>query len=89
VQTIASEVLSHSYPDLIQLRIRFDADLDEAISESQCDTQGMRANQAFLNDFSVSVDRYDAYVRDGLAPWSAQFDKVHQLVDDALDIGHE
>ena len=37
---------------------------------------------------SVNSDRYDAYVRDGLAPWVEQFDRVHQLVDKSLDIRH-
>ncbi len=37
---------------------------------------------------SVNSDRYDAYVRDGLAPWVEQFDRVHQLVDQALDTRH-
>ncbi len=48
----------------------------------------MRANQKFLNQFSANADGYDAYIRDGLAPWSAQFDKVHQLVDDVLGMTH-
>lgn len=88
VQTIASDILSSKYPDLIQSDIYFDSGMGEANQRFQCDSERMRASRAFLNDFSVSADRYDAYVRDGLAPWSAQFDKVHQLVDDALDVRH-
>ncbi len=85
----ANAQLPINYPDLIQLISYFDSEQGEVRSRPQCDEVKMRANQTFLNDFSVNIDRYDAYIRDGLAPWSAQFDKVHQLVDDALGISHE
>ncbi len=80
--------LPTSYPDLIQVASYFDTDIGEIRVRSKCDLDGMRANQKFLNQFSVNADGYDAYIRDGLAPWSAQFDKVHQLVDDALGMTH-
>ncbi len=80
--------LPSSYPDLIQLESYFDADVGEIRSNPQCDLDGMRADRKFLNQFSANADGYDAYVRDGLAPWSAQFDKVHQLVDHALGMTH-
>lgn len=88
LQTVASLNLSSAYPDIIQLAAYFDPELGEARTGVRCESKKMRANQAFLNDFSVNVDRYDAYIRDGLAPWSSQFDRVHQLVDDALGISH-
>lgn len=88
LQTVASLNLSSAYPDMIQLAAYFDPELGEARTGVRCESKKMRANQAFLNDFSVNVDRYDAYIRDGLAPWSSQFDRVHQLVDDALGISH-
>ncbi len=80
--------LPSSYPDLIQLESYFDADIGEIRGAPKCDLDGMRTNQKFLNQFSVNADGYDAYIRDGLAPWSAQFDKVHQLVDNALGMTH-
>ena len=89
LQTVASLNLSSAYPDIIQLAAYFDPELGEARTGVRCESKKMRANQAFLNDFSVNVDRYDAYIRDGLAPWSSQFDRVHQLVDDALGISHD
>ncbi len=48
----------------------------------------MRADQAFVNDFSANIDRYDAYIKDGLAPWALQVDEVHLLVDDSLGTQH-
>lgn len=80
--------LPSSYPDLIQLESYFDTEVGEVRSRVQCDLAKMRTNRSFLNQFSVNADGYDAYVRDGLAPWIAQFDRVHQLVDDALNINH-
>jgi hypothetical protein len=81
--------LSSEYPQLIKKVAFFDADLGEVSTTRQCDTDGMRVNQKFLNNFSENIDRYDAYVRDGLAPWSQQIDKVHQLVDQSLGIQHD
>jgi hypothetical protein len=76
------------YPDLLQIEAYFDPGLGEVRALSKCDLQGMRANQSFLNQFSTNVDGYDAYIRDGLAPWISQFSIVHQLLDKALNINH-
>jgi hypothetical protein len=88
VQIVGTIDLNEQYPDLLRLESYFDADRGEIDTHKQCDTDGMRANPKFLNSFSENVDRYDAYIRDGLAPWSLQIDKVHQLVDDALGMQH-
>jgi hypothetical protein len=77
------------HPDLIQATSYFDTEIGEIRSRHQCDLAGMRANQLFLNQFSANLDGYDAYVRDGLAPWSSKFDEVHLLVDQAIDFSHE
>ena len=81
--------LPSAYPDLIQAVSYFDTEIEEIRSRYQCDLAGMRANQSFLNQFSANADGYDAYIRDGLGPWSSQFDRVHQLVDQALGMDHE
>jgi hypothetical protein len=80
--------LPSSYPDLIQSTSYFDDEINEVRTHTKCDLVKMRADQSFLNRFSANADGYDAYIRDGLAPWSAQFDHVHELVDDILDIDH-
>jgi hypothetical protein len=80
--------LPSTYPDLIQSTSYFDTGITEVRTHFQCDLAGMRVNQSFLNQFSVNADGYDAYVRDGLAPWSSQFDRVHQLVDQVLGMSH-
>ena len=36
--------------------------------------------------FSLNADGYDAYIQDGLKPWSEQLDLVHKLVDESLGI---
>ncbi len=80
--------LPSTYPELMQLTSYYDADDGEIRFRAVCDLAGMRASQAFLNQWSANADGYDAYIRDGLAPWSAQFDKVHQIIDDSLGIDH-
>jgi len=66
----------------------FDETIGEVQTQNECDLAAMRANQPFLNQFSANADGYDAYIRDGVRPWSRQFDRVHELVDSALGIGH-
>jgi hypothetical protein len=89
LQASVSNNLSTSHADLIQLTAYFDQELNEAQSEYTCDIDGMRSNQLFMNRAAENVDIYDAFVRDGLAPWSAQFDKVHALVDAETGITHQ
>jgi hypothetical protein len=91
VQTAQSSFifLPAAYPELMQLESDYNADAGEIMFRSHCDLEKMRANQAFLNQWSANADGYDAYIRDGLAPWAAQFEHVHRLVDDALGITHE
>lgn len=62
--------------------------MGEIQTSNACDLASMRTNRAFLNQFSANADGYDAYVRDGLRPWSQQMDRVHKLVDNALGIDH-
>ena len=89
IQIVGTIDLPSTYPDLIQLESVFDLDKGEVASRFQCNVEKMRANQNFQNDFTANADRYDAYIRDGLAPWSVHLDKVHQLVDISLGIQHE
>ncbi len=89
IQIVGTIDLPSTYPDLIQLESVFDSDRGEFASRFQCAVEKMLTNQKFKNDFAANADRYDAYIRDGLAPWSMHFDKVHQLVDISLEIQHE
>lgn len=89
VQTTASIAIGSKYPDIVQMESYYDPKLKEARAHLQCDLEKMRASQVFLNDMAIGIDRYDAYVRDGLSPWSEQFAKVHILVDQALGLEHD
>jgi hypothetical protein len=80
--------LPRVFPELFNMTMYFDEEVGEVRTRNECDLGAMRANQAFLNQFSANADGYDAYIRDGLKPWSSQFDKVHALVDAALGIEH-
>ncbi len=48
--------LPSEYPVLIRLESYFDSDRDEVHTHLQCDTDGMRADQKFLNNISENVD---------------------------------
>jgi hypothetical protein len=80
--------LPAAFPDLFQLPMYFDDTLGEVSTRNDCDLAAMRSNRPFMNQFSANADGYDAYIRDGVRPWSLQFDKVHDLVDSALGINH-
>lgn len=88
VQTPAAHNLPMDHPDLIASSPFFDEALGETQAHYRCDLAGMRVSQRFLNATSENVDGYDAYLRDGLVPWSDQLEKVHGFVDRALGIDH-
>ena len=76
------------YPDLFQASTYTEADTGEIRLSAACDTASMKADRAFLNQFTINADSYDVFIRDGLAPWNAQFTKVHGLLDALLGITH-
>jgi len=87
-QTISSPDLVRLYPDLIEGSASFEPADNEVRGKYVCDSDGMRANRAFLNDFSRGINQYDAYVRDGLLPWNEQLTRVHSRVDVLLGESH-
>ena len=88
LQTLVRVDIPVEYPHLIQASSYFDRELNEYQQRYQCDLQGMRASSAFKSAISLSIDVYDAYLRDGLIPWIEQFDEVHRLLDRRLGIDH-
>jgi hypothetical protein len=91
VQTtsVSGRYMHSVFPELIKLKPFFNTELGEVQNKMECDLALMQSNQPFLNDFGISLDRYDAYIRDGLAPWIKQSDEVHDIVDGILGIAHE
>lgn len=88
LQTLSSPDLLGTYPNLIHWDSYFDSADNEIRGKNKCDIGGMRSNRAFLNDFSVAIDMYDAYVRDGLRPWNDQLIRIHEIVDSILGLDH-
>jgi hypothetical protein len=80
--------LPTAFPDLFQLTPYVDDSIGEVGNRMECDLASMRTNRPFLNQFGTNVDGYDAYIRDGVKPWSLQLERVHELVDNALNIDH-
>ena len=81
--------LPANYPNLIRSEPYFDQNLGEMQSRYTCDINQMRSNQAFLNAASENVDVFDAYLRDGLRPWSTHMTYLHTMLDTALIIRHQ
>jgi hypothetical protein len=77
------------HPGLIKSEPYYDAALGEMQARYKCDLMEMRKSQAFLNAASENVDGYDAYLRDGLRPWSTHLTRVHYMLDSALGIEHD
>lgn len=88
-----SRFIGHDLPILDPLAIRSEPIFDTALGEMQgrytCDVPRMRKNPLFMNAVSENVDNYDAYLRDGLKPWSEQLRATHALIDAALGVQHE
>lgn len=43
---------------------------------------------SFLNAASENVDAYNAYLRDGLRPWSKHMKRVHSMLEKIHGIEH-
>lgn len=80
--------LPSNFPALMRMEPYLEETNGEVRSHMTCDVAAMREDQRFLNQLAMNSDGYDAFVRDGLAPWSAQFQKVHAMLDGALGIDH-
>jgi len=89
VQSAKAADIPLVFPEVISAEAAHDADLGEVIATFQCDLAAMKDDQRFRNALSGNADRYDAFVRDALGPWSTQFDTVHRLVDGELGITDE
>ena len=71
-------------------RTHYVDDTGEFRTSSECDLQGMKEDQAFKNQFALSADLFDVYVRDGLEPWIREFNRTHEILDRLLGIeGHD
>ena len=61
----------------------------ERDGNTQCQLDTILSNRALLNDITLNVDAYDAFMRDGFGPWVNQMQEVHDRVDTLLGITHE
>ncbi len=77
------------HPNIIALTSHFDGELGEIQSKYRCNLEAMRENRSFLNAASETLDSYDAYLRDGLRPWSENIITLHRLLDDVLGLHHD
>lgn len=77
-------VLSRAHNDLIKLKA------DDVLGTNPvCDFEGMRASQAFINDFADNLGRYRAYAEYILQAQQGVIADLHDSVDNALNIQHD
>ena len=85
---ISAHNLPIDHPNLVKSEPYYDEALGEMQGQYKCDLIEMQKSQSFLNAVSENVDAYDAYLRDGLRPWSTQMTRVHYLLDKNLGYEH-
>ena len=80
------------YPDIFPTKTALTpaagSDELERDSYTECKLEDILANRALLTDIAFNADAFDAYMRDGFAPWVEQRQRVHDRVDVLLGISH-
>jgi hypothetical protein len=62
--------------------------LERAVS-MECRLEELQESQALLNDIASNLDAMDAFMRDGMMPYTEQIRTVHKALDRILDHTHE
>ena len=80
------------YPDIFPTKTALTpaagSDELERDSYTECKLEDILANRALLTDIAFNAGAFDAYMRDGFAPWVEQRQRVHDRVDVLLGISH-
>ncbi|MCX7554749.1 hypothetical protein OS175_12780 [Marinicella sp. S1101] len=63
-------------------------DADEIRLVRHCNLKALHANNRFINAISENMDIADAFINKRLIPWSEQIEKLHQLIDQSLNLSH-
>lgn len=61
----------------------------ERDGDTKCQLRSILANRALLNDITLNVDAYDAFMRDGLVPWVNAIKEVRERVEVLLGMTHQ
>lgn len=86
--SLTATSLPSKYPHLISASTYLDAESGEVRVHFECNDPGMQTDRGFKSDLALNLDTYDAYLRDGLAPWFDVADNLHELLDKRLSITH-
>ncbi|GGY55283.1 hypothetical protein [Parvularcula lutaonensis] len=87
-------VLSDRYPEAVQV-IAYIRPAPEQVDGTEvtvhyaCDLEAMRAAPGFFSATSINFDLYDGFLRDVVQPYSAAFEKLHEVLDQELGTEHE
>jgi hypothetical protein len=80
--------LFSSYPHLVKVTKSSEHHTDKIVTaQFQCDLAGMRADQAFLNDFQLTQSNYSFHVFDN-ARVSQSLAGLHDALDEVLSVTH-
>ena len=76
------------FPTVSSLEPAAGSDTLERDGNTRCKLSDILANSALLNDITLNADAYDAFMRDGFAPWVEQMQQVQDRVAEMLGISH-
>ncbi|MEQ8557376.1 MAG: hypothetical protein RIB03_03580 [Henriciella sp.] len=91
IQLISEENqnLGRTFPDLMRHNLGAPAFVeDDYWLSPDCDTDGMRANPAFLNALIDNTYMYNVYTGRGVLPVSQRVKELHDVRDETLGIDH-
>lgn len=82
------------YPDMFIIKPIFtqtgnDQNTIERDSVAECKVEALLANQPLLNDLTYNLDAFDAFMRDGFRPYSAQLKALRVTLDETLGLSEE
>jgi hypothetical protein len=81
--------LSRIYPNLLQTKVSHtDYKRDSIGLSAKCNANELRANQAFMNDFSANAYMYIIYTERGVLEVSEKLAELHNELDTTLGINH-
>ncbi|MBL1430774.1 MAG: hypothetical protein COA60_004565 [Robiginitomaculum sp.] len=85
-----AEDLSRHFPALIKVHYGPDPDrTDRVWINPVCDTLAMSKDIAFLNGLGLNAYQYKVYTDRAVLPVSRELAKLHETLDQALDIKHD
>lgn len=86
--------IREKYPDMFIIKTTLtqtgnDQNTIERDTVAECNTEALLANQPLLNDLAYNIDAFDAFLRDGFRPYSAQLKVLRVTLDKTLGLSRK